>query len=205
MIKKTRKQIRQLADKKTRILNVKCYALGVTRRGFTLIEIVVAIGIFSIASVIISAVYLNANNLHQHTAVFQRLQNDGRYMVEKITREVRAREIKYPVEALQPQAYLDFLKDEAGEEVSIKLAADGENLEYSVNGVLANLNADDVEIVDVKFFIIPGQENIWGSEPLTNKQPRVTLFLKLKNKAANPKFQKDIAIQTTISSKVYKR
>src|SRR3989344_5517723 len=102
MIKKTRKQIRQLADKKTRILNVKCYALGVTRRGFTLIEIVVAIGIFSIASVIIS-----------------------------------------------------------------------------------------------------GQENIWGSEPLTNKQPRVTLFLKLKNKAANPKFQKDIAIQTTISSKVY--
>ena len=180
------------------------------RRGFTLIEIVVAIGIFSIASVIISSVYLNANNLHQHTAVFQRLQNDGRYMVEKITREIRAREIKYPnpVES-QPQDHLDFLKDEVGEEVSIKLSADGKNLKYSINSVngvsSANLNADDVEIVDVKFYVIPNRENIWGDDPMTNEQPRVTLFLKLKNKAVNPKFQKEITIQTTISSKVYKR
>ena len=185
------------------------YRLDVTRNGFTLIEIVVAIGIFSIASVIVSSVYMNANNLHQHTAVFQRLQNDGRYIVEKITREIRAREIQYPVEAIQPQNHLDFLKDEVGEEVSIKLSADGKNLEYSINSVngvsSANLNADDVEIVEVQFYIIPNQENIWGSDPLTNEQPRVTLFLKLKNKAVNPKFQKEITIQTTISSKVYKR
>lgn len=185
--------------------SVTRYVLGVTRRGFTLIEIVVAIGIFSIASVIISAIYLNANNLHQQTAIFQRLQNDGRYMVEKITREIRAREIKYPVEASQSQDHLDFLKDENGEEVSIALSADNKNLEYSVNGASANLNADDVEMADVKFYIIPNQENLWGSDPLTNKQPRVTLFLKLKNKAVNPKFQKEITIQTTISSKIYKR
>lgn len=185
--------------------SVTRYVLGVTRRGFTLIEIVVAIGIFSIASVIISAIYLNANNLHQQTAIFQRLQNDGRYMVEKITREIRAREIKYPVVASQPQNHLDFLKDEAGEAVSIALSADNKNLEYSVNGASANLNADDVEIVAVEFYIIPNQENLWGSDPLTNKQPRVTLFLKLKNKAVNPKFQKEITIQTTISSKIYKR
>lgn len=176
-----------------------------TQLGFTLAEVVVALGIFSIASVVISAVYLNANNLHQHTANFQRLQNDGRYLVEKIAREIRAREIKYPLEANQPQDHIEFLKDELGQEVSIARSADNKNLEYRISGQAANLNADDVEITDVKFYIIPSEEDKWNTEPISNKQPRVVIVLRLKNKDVNPKFQKEIAIQTTISSKIYKR
>ena len=83
-----------------------------TQLGFTLVEVVVAIGIFSLASVIISTVYFNTNNLHQQTANFQRLQNEGRYLVEKIAREVRAREITYPIDSPPPQNHLEFLKDE---------------------------------------------------------------------------------------------
>lgn len=176
--------------------------LRVSPKGFTLAEVVVAIGIFSIASVIISSVYLNANTLHQHTANFQRLQNDGRYIIEKIAIEIRAREIEYPV-LTQPQDHIEFLKDELGNQVSLALL--GTDLKYIVNGRSANLNADDVEISDVKFYIIPLSEDKWNTEPTTNKQPRVVIFLKLKNKNINPKFQKEISIQTTISSKVYKR
>lgn len=181
------------------------YALCILRDGFSLAEVIVAIGIFSIASVIISSVYLNANNLHQHTASSQRLQNDGRYIIEKMAREIRAREIKYPVGVIQPQDHIEFLKDELGNQVSIVKSISGGNIEYTVNGQSANLNADDVEIIDLKFYIIPNQEDKWNTEPTTNKQPRVVIFLKLKNKNINPKFQKEISIQTTISSKVYKR
>lgn len=175
----------------------------ILRSGFSLAEVVVAIGIFAIASVIISSVYLNANNLHQHTASFQRLQNDGRYIVEKMAREIRAREIKYPVDSLQPQNHIEFLKDELGNAVAIALV--GENLEYTVNSQSANLNAEDVEITDLKFYIIPTAEDNWSTGPITNKQPRVVISLKLKNRNINPKYQKEIVIQTTISSKVYKR
>ncbi len=173
------------------------------KKAFSLAEVVIAIGIFSIASVIISTVYLNANNLHQHTASFQRLQNDGRYIIEKMAREIRAREINYPVESVQPQNYIDFLKDEMGNNVSIALV--GGNLEYTVNGQTANLNAEDVEITDLKFYIIPISEDNWSTGPVTNKQPRVVISLKLKNRNINPKYQREISIQTTISSKVYKR
>lgn len=181
------------------------YQKLLSNKGFTLAEVVVAVGIFSIASVIISSVYLNANNLHQHTASFQRLQNDGRYIVEKMAREIRAREIKYPVGIIQPQDHIEFLKDEFGNEVSITRSVDGSSVEYKVNGQAANLNADDVEITDIKFYIIPTEKEEWNAEPLTNEQPRVVIFLKLKNKNINPKYQKEISIQTTISSKVYKR
>ncbi|MDO8668681.1 MAG: prepilin-type N-terminal cleavage/methylation domain-containing protein [Candidatus Buchananbacteria bacterium] len=190
---------------KNKDISVRRYKLGVKRFGFSLAEVVVVIGIFAIASVIIAAVYFNANNLHRNTANYQRLQNDGRYMVEKIAREIRAREIEYPIEQTQPQDYIQFLKDELGNNVSITKSTSGNNLEYSVNGLAANLNADDVEVIDAKFYIIPTQEDKWNTEPITNSQLRVIIFLKLKNKSINPAFQKEITIQTTISSRVYKR
>ncbi|OGY44145.1 MAG: hypothetical protein A3B89_03300 [Candidatus Buchananbacteria bacterium RIFCSPHIGHO2_02_FULL_40_13] len=174
-----------------------------TQLGFTLVEVVVAIGIFSLASVIISTVYFNTNNLHQQTANFQRLQNEGRYLVEKIAREVRAREITYPIDSPPPQNHLEFLKDEFGDQVSIKKI--NGNLEYMVNDQTAQLNAEDVEVVDLQFYVYPSQGNKWGEDPQSNIQPRVTLLMKLKNKAVNPKHEREITIQTTISSKVYKR
>lgn len=183
----------------------KIFKKILANKAFSLAEVVVAIGIFSIASVIISSVYLNASNLHQHTASYQKLQNDGRYIIEKIAREIRAREIKYPVDTIQPQDRLDFLSDELGNEVSIYQSVSGNNLEYKVNSDTANLNADDVEVVSVKFYIIPNIEDVYNTNPTVNKQPRITILLQLKNKNINPKFQKEIFIQTTISSRIYKR
>jgi prepilin-type N-terminal cleavage/methylation domain-containing protein len=175
--------------------------------GFTLAEVVVAVGIFAIASVLISSVYLGANKLHQNTASLQRLQNEGRYMMEKMAREIRAREVFYPALPVnQPQDYLDFRSDEIGELVSFQRSADQTDLEYIVNGLSADLNAEDVDVVDVKFYVISNTEDQWGADPTTNIQPRVTIFLKIKNnELINPKFQREIILQTTISSKIYKR
>lgn len=197
------KKYLKILSKRTQALCVRRFKL--CEKGFTLAEVMVAVGIFSIASVLISAVYLNANSLHQNTTNLQRLQNDGRYMMEKMTREIRARELDYPVEPTQPQDYLNFRPDEFGDVVSIRRGADPTSLEYIVNGVVANLNADDVEIVDIKFYIISGDESQWGVDPITNVQSRVTMFLKIKNKLVSPRFQREIVLQTTVSSKVYKR
>lgn len=189
---------------KNKMLRVTRYTLR--KRGFTLAEVVVAMGIFSIASLVISAVYLNANNLHQHTVSFQRLQNEGRYIMEKMVREIRGREIDYTTVAIfQPQDHIDFLGDEADMVVSVLYDSDSSSLVYTVDGVSANLNAEDIEVVNVKFYVVPSVASEWGSDPVTNSQPRVTIFLKIKNKAFNPEFEREILLQTTVSSKVYKR
>jgi hypothetical protein len=132
-------------------------------------------------------------------------------MMEKMVREIRAREIDYTaIDPAESQNYIKFIGDEFGSVV--EMIWDGSNISYSVTtpstGALsANLNADDIEVVDLKFYIIPDAENTWGSDPdpIINIQPRVIIFLKLKNKSINPNFQKEILLQTTVSSKVYKR
>ena len=179
------------------------YKTSFLATGFSLAEVVISIGIFSIASVIISAVYLNANTLHQNTANLQRLQNDGRYIIEKIAREIRAREIEYPLSESQPQDNIQFLPDENNEDLEIRYL--NGNIEYIINGLNANLNGDDVEVVEAKFYITPLTKDIWGDEPLSNFQPKVTILLKIKNKVANPKYEREVVLQTTVSSKVYSR
>ncbi|MBI5765715.1 prepilin-type N-terminal cleavage/methylation domain-containing protein [Candidatus Falkowbacteria bacterium] len=178
------------------------------KSGFTLVEVLVAMGIFAVVSVIISSISLNVNNLQQNTANYQRLQNDGRYIIEKLAREIRGREVRYPVGATSTDQ-LNFKKDEDGKSLSISLATG--NLIYRVydeetgQAKEDSLNAEDVNVVAVKFFVAPYVEDIWGSESITNVQPRVTILLKLRNVAANPKYEKELILQTTVSSKVYKR
>lgn len=175
-------------------------------RGFTLMEIVVAIGIFAITSLIVSAIFINANKLQQNTASYQRLQNDGRYIIEKVSREIRGRELILPRdEALNPTSILSFLEDEYGQTVQISYDSDTKNLNYVLNGVSEKLNADDVDIKDVKFYVLPVKDPFNSTDPIPNVQPRVTLLIKLENKSLNVNYTKQLILQTTISSKLYKR
>lgn len=186
--------------------------------GFTLVEALVAIAVFAIASVIISSIFINVNNLQQNTASFQRLQNDGRYIVEKLAREIRGRELILPDPFTQnPLSQLAFKKDENGDFVYVCFDEGAKALKYyitrdSSEGEAdclahgANLNADDVLVEKAVFYISPTAEDSWGQEPKENLQPRVTILLVLKNSASiNIKYQKELTFQTTISSKVYKR
>lgn len=185
-------------------------------KGVTLVEALVAISVFSVASAIISAVFLNVNALQQDTANFQRLQNDGRYIIEKIAREFRGREVNYQNEEILTG--LSFKKDESQEIVHICFDEPNKSIKYyltfnSNDGVtecLANghrLNADDVQVSSFSVYVAPTTEDLWGATPTNNIQPRATILIKLENDPAtiNARYQQELILQTTISSKVYKR
>ncbi len=183
--------------------------------GFTLVETLVALSVFAIASVIISGIFINASNLQQHTASFQRLQNEARYMMEKMAREIRAREIDYSQIALDANnmtAQLVFKKDEANKVVGLnRLGADLLYIEIDGGTVSAPLNANDVEVVSVWFRIYPGKDpfliNSATNSYYNNIQPRVTILLKIKNRTGKvaEKYQEELSVQTAISSKSYQR
>jgi len=172
-------------------------------KGFTLVEMLMAVAIFGIASVIIAATFINATNLERETASYQKLQNNSRYILEKIAKEIRAREIVpiYPGE--NPASIIDFYPDEYGSVVSIYYDSAGKNLVYNQDGLSDNLNSSDVAVEELKMFILPSK-NPFSQEPVSNIQPRVTIYAKLKNKPES-KYTNELIVQTTISSKFYKR
>lgn len=173
--------------------------------GFTLAEMLVAVTIFALTFMIVSAIFMNGNKLQQHTASFQRLQNDGRYILEKLAREIRAREINYPSLTSNPWTELRFQPDENQETLTVSFDASNGNLLYILNGGSAPINSEDVEVVSANFYVYPTTEDQWASASLVNDQGRVTILLKLRNRNINPEYQRELVLQTTISNKVYKR
>ena len=183
-------------------------------KGFTLVEILVAISVFIIVTMIVSAVFVNTSNLQRHLSSIQRLQNEGRFILEKISKEARVRELDYQqltvLNPNNPQAITDslvFKRDE--NDAILKIKKSGDNLIFFIEdpqgAVTAGvINASDVTIEDVKFFVSP------STDPFTlgsaaNEQPRVTILLKIKNRNVAERYLKHLTIETTISSKVYKQ
>lgn len=182
------------------------------QKGFTLVEVLVAMSIFSILTVVVSGIFVNVSNLHRQTANLQRLQNDGRYMIEKIAREIRSREVDYPLS--NPRTCLLFKPDELGNILMVQYIADGK-IGYSLDQLEKNcdaepaswavLNATDVEVKNLQFVVSPLSEDQWNQQPEDNVQPRVTVLLTIANRDVVDKHRQEVTLQTTISSKLYKR
>lgn len=169
-------------------------------------EVLVAVGIFALLAIIVSSIFLRVNALQRQTASYQKLQNESRYILERIAREVRSRDINLPDPANNPAAGINFYTTEGdGSSDIVEIVYDGENLKYILNGESDNLNSAAVEVTAAKFFIFPTLKDVWGSEPVANTQPRVTIFLQLKNKDLPAMETKEVSVQTTISGRVYKR
>ncbi len=181
-------------------------------KGFTLIEILVAITLFALVSVVASGIFINVNNLQQNTASLERLQSDGRYILEKMAREIRGRKIDFKgsgISAIKHEtANLVFKPDEQDISAGISWDSNEKNLMYSVvagtdQPQSAALNASDIEVTEANFMIQPGDDPETGFFP--GIQPRVTIILKLTNRNASPRYRKELILQTTISSRFYTR
>lgn len=184
----------------------------IDKSGFTLIESIIAIGVFSVLSVMLAGIFVNANNLHKNTVSLQRLQNEGRYILEKLAKEIRGRDIDYDfggIDFINQTNLLPFKKDEQGKILVVSYDATNKNLlylDYNDLGMInsqAALNASDVALKDVKFYVSPTSDPV--ADLTIASQPRVTIVLILENRGLAAKYQKELTLQTTISSKVYDR
>jgi len=175
--------------------------------GFTLVEILMATAIFAVASVIVCGIFINASNLQKQISNYQKLQNDGRYIIEKIAKEVRVKDVVLVYPSDNPTTTLAFWKDEAGNTVSIYFDKASGTLIYVKNGIPAQLNSLDVEVKNAMFFIYPTLDpyNLNPASTTPDIQPRITLLLDVTNKDAPLKYKKELIVQTTISSRKYMR
>lgn len=195
------------------------------KRGFTLIETLVALTLFSVIVTIGTDLFLAFQKTSRRTETIQALASDARFIIERVAREVREGMIDYPaydlVGAINSDAALIQLnlRNAADETLQFSLSKDESICAQTVNpGCILltsgssseRLNAAAVYVRDAKFFIAPTQDpfrfDLATGTYLANIQPRVTILLSLTN--GHLEGERDYMrydVQTTLTSRVYRR
>lgn len=123
---------------------------GLTRkqffRGFTLIEVIVTLGVFSIASLMAVNLFVVFVQQQRRTVVQQELQNDARSAMEQIAQDIHEGNIDYAyyesiygASGPHPNAHklfapLNGLSNVTGDEFLSVLSSTNEQIQYRLNG-----------------------------------------------------------------------
>ena len=178
-----------------------------SEKGFTMIEMVVSVGIFFIVIGMVSGIFLSTLRGQTRTLAYQELLDQTGYTIEYMGRSIRM-----AVKATDNSCISDgfnFKKTSTGGGGGIKFIDYDNNciefyLDSSVNQLKKKKNSDpaldltspSIEIVSFKI----GPDSSW--EGTSKEQPRVTMFIEAKGtRAERPEYRPIIKIQTTISQR----
>ncbi|MDP1709398.1 MAG: type II secretion system protein [Candidatus Komeilibacteria bacterium] len=179
--------------------------------GFTLVEILITMAIFTTAMTTVANIFLLSNRSQRKTQALQTSESDARFALEVISQQVRRGNIDYAYYGgaigANPQAVLALL-DNSGASVRFQRAVvDGRGvLQISQDsGVTwADLTPDDISINAVAFYLSP-TTNPFASPPLSQSQPLVTIVIDTSNTTPEGATLSPTFLQTTISSRGYLR
>lgn len=205
------------------------------RAGFTFMEMIIVVTIFSILIMATSDIFMRAQRTQRKTAALQRLQDDVRFLMQKVALELQAGSIDYAdavytnaqnCDATVPSAikpvdgndvlalrrfdgsHLYIKKETAAdvcvdEESSPCLAMSDDNATWS------SASSKGVKIESLVFYISPDKDPFsfcdQAAAYLRDIQPRATIFLKASATVKGSKDPAKLSVQTTLSSREYKR
>ncbi len=167
-------------------------------KGFTIIEMVVAVGVFAIVITILLAAFLNISSI-QKRAEAQRIINDNlNFSLETMMREIRAGSNYCDPSLLS--CFSDrfvFKSSSAGNPVFV-YKLNNNRIERSVDGGInfIPLTAPEVKIINL-IFIVSGEKSN-DNPPADGLQPRVTIVI---TGSAGEKNVINLNLQTTISQR----
>lgn len=190
--------------------------------GFTLMEIVVGMAIFSIALISLTDIFLLSQRAQNKLAGETKIQADARFVMEVLAREIRMNLINYAAIDTADQAdpltltYLPLRDLEGNTLMFIATSSSSGICETGATNCLAVKRNDSawasitprgVNVLNTKFYIYPSQDpfQVIANNYGANSQPRVTIILtteNIKNRGGEGNTQ---YLQTTVSSRVYKR
>jgi len=188
------------------------------QKGFTLMEMVVAVSLFAIVSVMISQLFIMSNRAQRKAGALQKVQSEARVMMAQVTDLMRSGIVdyeKYAASISSPTTTL-FLIDDRGREIVIRksdinfanTACPSEKstpcLEFSEDGGLSffSMTTDNFKLNSLQFYIDPPVTPENGGPDI---QPHITFTFGLESSSPDPSKQGTIYLQSTISSRVYLR
>lgn len=195
-------------------------------RGFTLMEMIVVLGIFSIVVVTASDIFILSNKAQRKVYGLERIQADARYAMEAVVREVRADNIDlaYYSARATPLATPDSelaLIDSSGQALLFSQSVTGQEalcpdtastpclLIKLGNGTPVSMSPKGVKVRSARFYIAPSLDpftfNVSTSSYASNIQPHVTFVLTLETAGEKVGEKSILTLQTTTASRRYGR
>ncbi len=176
-------------------------------KGYTLIEVLAAVVIFSLISGAALGIFALAIKIQKYSLASQQLLDQTGYAMEYMNRAIRmakknggecsnmdigknyeetlvGRGIKF---VNYKGECLEFFQDDTDNQLKVNKWEDGIKIFDTVE-----LISDDFEVTSLNF-------NISGDEPGDNSQPKVTIYMEIKGKNMSP--LPKIKIQTTLSQR----
>ncbi len=192
------------------------------KRGLTLMEILVVMGVFSMTVTVTSGIFLLSNQAQRRVLALSTAQSDLRFAMEAIVREVRGGQIDYAAyEGSQggislPASRL-LLKSASGNDLEFYSDSNPtvcplgtpSCLAVRVNGVAQSLTSKGVVLDKLVFYVSPGNDpfTIDASSGLygADAQPTVTIAMQIQTTGPKPQDVFVMNAQTTVTSRVYAR
>lgn len=186
--------------------------------GFSLIEMLIVVTIFSLAMLVMAQTFGSFNQLHRKIANRALVSQDLRFTTELLVRAIRNRPISYATPPLQKDSQIRLVQSN-GSELIIKrsmvgdadcvdlptvacllLSTDGGLTWTPLTGKRMNIEQFDVYVnpLESPFVAVGGSYS-------SNVQPFVTFTITMRYMADNPKEREALNMQTTVSSRVYLR
>ena len=165
-------------------------------KGFTLFEMIVAVGVFGIISLIAVSTLLALIASQRKTSTFQNTQDNIRFALEAIAKEIRTGNNFWNCGSV-PCGEFRFTN------------AKGESVQYYLDsgvirkcslypacpaGSVGPMTAPEINVTDFDFYIS-------GQDPLDDFQPRVTIVIRAVAGEEFVREQSEIQVQTTISQR----
>jgi len=189
------------------------------KKGFTLVEMMVVLAIFSVATVVIIDIFMMASRAERRTLAIQKIQSDARYSLEAMAREIRMDMIDYDYYGGTinevPSGTL-ALRDQDDNQIIFKKSSENcpvgttNCLVVSVDGgtVWESITTIGIDILDLKFYIDPTVDPFEPNAGFTydsDNQPRVTIVIVAHGVGGRPDEQQTVYLQTTVSNRIYRR
>lgn len=198
--------------------------------GFTLVEMLLVLFLFTIILVACSDIFLRTQRAQYQAAGLQRLQDDLRYVVNKVTQEIHSGSIDYACyngglcgEIIPAGNATLGITNVQGRTRLYKLSGDiGANGCLNAQSSPCVLVSDDggttwqsitqegisVDLAKSAFHIKPDKDPFSldaENRYLSNEQPRVTIRLEMKAIIRGARIPPRLGTQTTVATREYKR
>lgn len=188
---------------------LKCFNVKIKKGGFTLIEMMAAVMIFSLIIGAISGVFISSFRSQKSALSSQRLLNQTSYALEYMSRALRMSskqtadiptclsqsglnyEITHSGSGLK---FINHLEEDDCQEFFLQDGQLKQRKKIGQGEQIFDLTSPSLQITSLNF----GSSG-WSQDD--DLQPRVTIFLAVKGKGQKPEEQPEIKIQTTISQR----
>lgn len=199
---------------------MKISLTGVKKRaGFSLMEMLIVVTLFSMSMLVIAQTFASFNQLHRKIANRAIVSQDLRFVMELLVRAARNRPISYASSPIAPRSSELHLVQQDGVDMVFQRSVVGDARCMDLPTISCLLLSTDggatwvpitgkrVHVEQFDVYVRPSESPFVLSAGLypNNTQPFVTFNIRLRFMADRVKEQEALHAQTTVSSRVYLR